>query len=360
MNDPTLGSFLASTTPSDRLAAELIVGYVLDKSKEWVFSHPEYEFSSQESDRLAHLWSRFGKGESVAYLIGEKEFFGLKFKVDSRVLVPRPETEHLVEAVLARVQDSGLTEPRILDVGTGCGAIALALAHTLPQAQVFASDVSPEAIEVARENAERLGLSKRVSFFISDLLESFPREALRPDVIVANLPYIGTEKFNFVEKSVKKFEPHVALFASSDGLDLYRRLFEQISCSGNAKQVGGKGVKAWCPRWILGEFGSLQKAALEQELRHYFPDPSVQIEFHTDLAGLDRYFIVELPKSPGGSRTDTNEVSVRFPAFHSHDLKKKLGKCGIGHSAALRVGGMCGSTSSPRHKPLNIFIVFLC
>ena len=291
MNHPNLGSFLASTSPSERLAAELLAGHVLGKSKEWVFAHPEYEFSTEQVERLAHLWYRFEKGESVAYLIGEKEFFGLKFKVDSRVLVPRPETEHLVEAILSLVKN--IPEPRILDVGTGCGAIALALAHTLPQAHVFASDVSSEAIEVARENAERLWLSERVSFFVSDLLESLPREELRPDVIVANLPYIGTEKFHFVEKSVNEFEPHVALFGGSDGLDLYRRLFEQISCSSGG-EVGGKG---WRPQWILGEFGSLQKETLEQELARYFSDPAVQIEFHTDLAGLDRFFIVGLPKS---------------------------------------------------------------
>lgn len=286
---PNLGSFLASISQKDRLAAELIVGHVLGQSKEWVFAHPEYEFSSEQAERLAQLWQRFEKGESVAYLIGEKEFFGLKFKVDSRVLVPRSETEHLVEAILGLVKD--IPEPRILDVGTGCGAIALALAHQLPRAQVFASDVSPEAIEVARENAERLGLSDQVSFFVSDLLESLPREELRPDVIVANLPYIGTEKFHFIEKSVNEFEPHVALFGGSDGLDLYRRFFEQINCS-TREAVEGKG---WRPQWILGEFGSLQKETLVEELARYFP--LAQIEFHTDLAGLDRFFIVELPKS---------------------------------------------------------------
>jgi len=223
------------------------------------------------------LWKRVKAGEPIAYILGQKEFFGLDFKVDARVLIPRPETEHLVEAVLDLVKE--VENPRILDVGTGSGAIALALAHTLPQARVWASDVSGAALEVARENALHLNC-ERVEFFESDVLSHLEWESWDLDVLVANLPYIGTEIFDFVEKSVKEYEPHGALFGGVDGLELYAQLFEQIKCSIT-------GVK---PRWILGEFGALQQEAMATLIARFFPLSSVT--FHQDLAGLDRFFIL--------------------------------------------------------------------
>jgi release factor glutamine methyltransferase len=259
------------------LDAELLLGKVMMASRETIFAHPERELSGKEWDEYKTLWRRLKSGEPTAYLLGNKEFFELQFKVDDRVLIPRPETEHLVETVIDLVK--GIDEPRILDVGTGCGAIALALAHTLPSAKVWASDVSADAVEVARENARNLSL-EQVEIEVSDLLTDLEWGSWDLDVLVANLPYIGREKFHFVEKSVEDNEPHVALFGGDDGLRLYDQLFEQVK-SGTSK-----------PKWMLGEFGSLQREALETMITRHFPDASTT--FHTDLAGLDRFFVIEL------------------------------------------------------------------
>jgi release factor glutamine methyltransferase len=259
-----------------RLEAELLLADVLKCSREAVFAHPERVLSEKQAAVFEEKWERLMEGESVAYIVGWKEFFGLRFKVDHRVLVPRPETEHLVEAILERVKS--LANPVVLDVGTGSGAIALAVQSQRPDAKVFASDVSEEALQVARENAENLGFSQ-VSFFQSDLLKDLPWEEWKIDALVANLPYIGHEEFHFVERSVERFEPALALFGGKDGLDPYRRLFEQINCSKRS------------PRWVLGEFGSFQRERLEQAIRSAFSN--VEVSFHADLAGLDRYFIIE-------------------------------------------------------------------
>lgn len=262
-----------------RLESELLLGRVLKMSRESLFAHPERLLSEDEWNEYDLLWKRVKAGEPVAYILGHKEFFGLDFKVDERVLIPRPETEHLVEAVLDLVKE--VENPRILDVGTGTGVIALTLAQTLPQARVWASDVSGAALEVARENAVHLNV-EGVEFFESDLLSHLEWESWDLDVVVANLPYIGTEIFDFVEKSVKEYEPHEALFGGVDGLGLYVQLFEQIKCSKT-------GVR---PRWILGEFGALQRKAMATLIARFFPSSSVT--FHQDLAGLDRFFILNL------------------------------------------------------------------
>lgn len=287
VNSSTVGECIKCIRPTGkRLEAELLLTEILGVSREEVFAHPERVLLGEEYERFEELWSRIEAGEPLAYVLGHKEFYGLEFAVDSRVLVPRPETEHLVETVLelVRGKDGGdaMLEPRILDVGTGCGAIAVALAHALPKAQVFASDVSAEALEVAKFNAERIleeEGEKNVKFFRSDLLKDIPWIDLCLDVLVANLPYIGTEEFHFVEASVDRYEPSVALYGGSDGLQLYRQLFDQINCS------------TW-PRWLLGEFGCFQRERLEGLIREAFPSSSVS--FHTDLAGLDRFFVLSL------------------------------------------------------------------
>lgn len=260
------------------LEAELLLADILKCSRERVFAYPERALEDFEAAVFEEKWGRLMAGESLAYLVGWKEFFGLHFHVDRRVLVPRPETEHLVEEALRLLAEE--PNPRILDVGTGCGAIALSVQARRPEAQVFASDVSGDALVVARANAEHLGL-RRVQFFQSDLLADLPWESWKLQGIVANLPYIGEQEFHFVERSVEAFEPRVALFGGVDGLDLYRRLFDQINCS----------IKP--PSWVIGEFGSLQRERLEGLIRQGFSEADVF--FHTDVAGLDRYFIIEFP-----------------------------------------------------------------
>lgn len=262
-----------------RLESELLLGKVLNVSRETVFAHPERLLSEGEWSQYRNLWERVRAGEPVAYILGRKEFFGLEFVVNEAVLIPRPETEHLVETVIDLVKE--IDEPRILDVGTGSGAIALSLAHSLPKARVWASDVSEDALEVARVNADRFEL-REVQFFVSDLLSDLKWGAWDLNVMVANLPYIGTQRFDFVEKFVKEYEPNAALFGGEDGLRLYDRLFQQVSFSGLSQR----------PRWIVGEFGSLQRDELEIMIRRHFPTAS--LVFHTDLAGLDRFFTLNL------------------------------------------------------------------
>jgi release factor glutamine methyltransferase len=270
--------FISSARVLDkRLEAELILAEVLGVSKEQVFAYPERDLSLEEQKKVEEFWKRVEKGEPLAYILGFKGFHGIELKTDARALIPRPETEFLVEKTMDLVE--GIKKPRILDVGTGCGAIALALASSMENASVFGSDVSGDAVNLARENAAGLGLASRVEFWEADLLKGIP-EDLKLDVLVANLPYIGEKKFHFVEKNVEAYEPHVALFGGHDGLRLYEKLFEQINCS----TLGMK--------WVLGEFGSMQREVLEQMLDHFFADKKWEVL--PDLAGLDRYFVIYL------------------------------------------------------------------
>jgi len=220
------------------------------------------------------LFERFCSGEPVAYLIGKKEFYGLDFFVDDSVLIPRPETELLVANVIefCKGESGGV---RILDIGTGSGAIAIALAKSLPQARVTAVDISEDALKVAYANARVHGVYDRVDFVRSDLLSNVDGSF---DVVVANLPYIGLESNNFVSRETLEFEPHIALFGGNDGLDLYRKLFDQI----NAME--------WRPKLLLGEFGFTQADLMRKLLDKFFIQQQCLIQ--KDYASIERIFMV--------------------------------------------------------------------
>lgn len=260
-----------------RLEAELILADILGVSKEQVFAYPERSLNLEETAKVEDFWQRVEEGEPLAYVLGYKDFHGITLKTDKRALIPRPETEFLVEKAIDLVV--AMKEPRILDIGTGSGAIALALVKALPGAFVFGSDISEEAISLARENAAYLDLESRVEFWVSDLLADIPK-GLKIDILVANLPYIGEEKFDFVEKNVANYEPNIALFGGYDGLRLYEKLFGQI----NESDLGVK--------WVLGEFGAMQRGVLEPMLDYFFNGKKWEVL--PDLAGLDRYFIIHL------------------------------------------------------------------
>ena len=209
--------------------------------------------------------ARRARHEPVQYIVGEQEFFGLKFRVTPDVLIPRPETEHLVEAALARTdRDASL---RIADVGTGSGAIAVALAHALPRARVTALDISPAALAVAQENAESHGVAIAFGFLKSDLLEAVAGE--RFDMIVSNPPYVAEGEE--LEPQVRDYEPGSALFAGPEGLDVYRRLIPQAQA---ALRPGG---------WLLLEIGHGQRDALAQLLAGWG-----NVSFIADLQGIPR------------------------------------------------------------------------
>lgn len=198
------------------LEAEILLSFVLGKSRTALFAHPETKVQFTDEQRFKDLVRRRHLGEPIAYITGEKEFYGLRLKIDCRALIPRPETEELVlEALKVRPRS-------VADIGTGSGGIALALAAHLPKAKIYATDISEEALDLARENADLLRLSPRIKFLKGDLTDPLPEPV---DLIVANLPYIMRAWITKLPKEVREFEPKVALDGGEDGLKYYRELF---------------------------------------------------------------------------------------------------------------------------------------
>lgn len=210
--------------PSPRLEAELLLSEVLSLSRVALYVNFERILNAPELDAYRDLVRRRMGREPTAYILGRKEFYSLNFKVTKDTLIPRPETERLVDEALLLVKD--LNEPIIADVGCGCGAIALSLAKNLKTAKIAATDVSSKALSVARENAESLGLAERIEFLEGDL--AAPLSGRSFDLICANLPYVPEGDLKALEPDVVKFEPLLALNGGPDGLSLYRRLIDGI------------------------------------------------------------------------------------------------------------------------------------
>ena len=211
---------LAATSRNPRRDADVLLAHLLGWDQATLLTHPERLLSPAESDRWESLLKRRLAYEPMQYITGSQEFFGLLFEVTPDVLIPRPETEHLVEAVLEHVGGEAV---RILDVGTGSGAIAVALAHARPRSHVTALDLSPAALEVARRNAERHGVLAQVTFLQSDLLAAV--DGTDFDFVVSNPPYIAEAEV--LEPQVSNYEPHSALYAGPTGLEVYERLIPQ-------------------------------------------------------------------------------------------------------------------------------------
>lgn len=264
----------AAEVPTSRLDAELLLGAVLGYSRAKVLSRSHTMVRRHHRGQYVALISRRCSGEPVAYILGRKEFYGRSFHVDRRVLIPRPETEELVDRCLDAVEKH--QGARVADIGTGSGAIALTLAAERPDLVLYATDMSREALAVAENNAKALGVEKRVTFLAGSLLEPLAEEAPF-DLIVANLPYVGTNEIAVMGKNVKEFEPHLALFAGEDGLDLFPPFFTQIK---EYQLLKPDGV-------LLLEIGYAQGVAMQRLAHQYFPDAKV-IAVHQDLAHLDR------------------------------------------------------------------------
>jgi len=221
-----LARLRASGDDTAALAADLLLAHASGVSKEELYAHLDVRLGSDEERSYAELIERRAGGEPVAYLRGWKEFFGLRFAVDPRVLVPRPETETLVEAALAHLRAGGGT--RVADVGTGSGAIAVAIAVNAPEVRVVATDLSQGALEVARENIRAHRVDDRVNLRRGDLLGPVEGEV---DVVTANLPYLRADALERLtaERTSLRFEPREAVLAGgADGLDLIRRCIEQL------------------------------------------------------------------------------------------------------------------------------------
>ena len=209
--------------PSGREAL-LLMAHVLGRGEAGVLAHPEEELDAASSSRFRALLERRLTGEPVAYILGEREFYGRAFAVDRRVLIPRPETEHLVEAVLALELPP---RPRVLDLGTGSGCVAVTLACELPAARVTATDLSPAALVVARRNARRHEVASRVTLVAADL--AAPIRLGGFDVVVSNPPYLGSGEAPYLSVEVRDHEPAVALFAPGDALSVTERLTAELS-----------------------------------------------------------------------------------------------------------------------------------
>jgi release factor glutamine methyltransferase len=257
-----------------RMDAELLMLHMLGKDRAWLMTHLKDEFPCDLIRRYGELLLQRYNGEPIQYITGETEFYGLPFRVTPDVLIPRPETEHLVEKVLALA--ANFLAPRIVDVGTGSGCIAIALAHKLPHAAVTAIDLSAAALAVAEENAKRNGVAIR--FLEGDLLTPVADE--RFEIVVSNPPYVPATDRATLAVEVREYEPSLALFAGDDGLEVYRRL---IHAAFDALIPGG---------FVVLEIGCGQSAAITELLaRSGFE----QIEFVPDLQGISRVACAQRP-----------------------------------------------------------------
>ena len=216
------GTVLLRNSPSARLDAEVLLAHVLGLRRVDLYAHPTRVLTSTEEAAFRELLRRRAAQEPVSYLVGKKEFFGLTLLVDRRVMIPRSETEVLVERALACARALEGEELCIADIGTGSGCIVVALAHALPRARFYATDISPEAGQVAQENFRRHGLEERVTFLEGDLCTVLPE---RVDLLVSNPPYTLWERLPL---GITAYEPRLALDGGPDGLAVYRRLLPQI------------------------------------------------------------------------------------------------------------------------------------
>jgi release factor glutamine methyltransferase len=264
----------AARVPSPRLNAELLIMFTLDCDRAYLYAHPERELTADETRRYDEALARRASGVPAQYITGHQEFWGLDLIVTPAVLIPRPETEHLVEAVweLAKTDGRGQPSPhhpRIVDVGTGSGAIAIALATELPVAEIYATDISAEALEVARANAARHELTSRIAFHQADLLTGLPLASF--DFVVSNPPYVGESEEDSVQLEVRRFEPRNAVFAGPTGLEVIERLIPQAH---SALKPGG-----WLVFEISGTIADRTRALLSS-----WHDVAIK----TDLQGIAR------------------------------------------------------------------------
>lgn len=287
MPSTTVGRALVSATARLRdagcatasLDAQVILACVLTQERSWLFAHHDYALSEEEAERYTDLIARRVANEPVAYIVGHKDFYGLDIEVDSRVLIPRWETEMLVDTALDFLDSQSQRTVHVADVGTGSGAIALALAANSPHAAIYAVDVSADALAVARRNALRHDERRQVRFLLGDLLAPLPR---RVDMIVANLPYINSVDYHGLDPDVREYEPRLALEGGADGLDAIRRLLAQAP---DALLSGGV---------VLLEIGSGQGRAACDLAAALLPN-ALDIELRRDHAGRDRIVTITFP-----------------------------------------------------------------
>ena len=261
--------------PDARLEAEVMVMNVLRMPRQAIFAEQEREVSEQQQVALDELLKRRYTREPLAYILGQREFYGINVVLTPAVLIPRPESEGLVEhALFMAMMGMESTDLTIADVGTGSGAIAINLAMHLPMGRSFAVDISDSVLDVAAYNIRAHGVGDRVSLAIGDLLDAVPEPL---DLIVANLPYIPTDRISTLQPEVQK-EPVLALDGGADGLDLIRRLLAQAE-----NKLKSHGI-------ILLEMDPDQVPVVAELALQHFPKGSTGVE--QDLAGMDRILVI--------------------------------------------------------------------
>ncbi|MCX7815923.1 MAG: peptide chain release factor N(5)-glutamine methyltransferase [Syntrophales bacterium] len=261
--------------PSPRLDAEVLLSHVINKDRTYLYSHIGDVLPEEQWNIYKSLLERRLAWEPVAYIVGRKEFWTLNLRVNRHVMIPRPETEHLVGEVLRVVSGSWNGFLRILDIGTGSGAIALAIAWELKDApvRVYGVDISQEAIHVANDNARELGLSSKVYFVVGDLTQPFRKLF---DILVSNPPYIPDEVYDNLSPSITVYEPPIAFKGGTDGLFYYRRIVKEANL---CLKEGG---------WVLMEINYDQGDRIREML---IVENYTDIEIRKDYSGFDRVII---------------------------------------------------------------------
>jgi release factor glutamine methyltransferase len=277
-----------NAVPSPRMNAELLMMFSLGCDRAYLYAHPERELSPEESRRYEEALSQRERGTPAQYITGHQEFWGMDLIVTPAVLIPRPETEHAVETVLRLVRASEgapggdarppLSRVRIADVGTGSGCIALALAKELPTAEIYATDISSEALEVARANASRLQMASRIEFSRNDLLAGLGASEF--DFVVSNPPYIGESEADEVQLEVRKFEPRRAVSAGPTGLEVIEQLIPQAY-----SKLRGNG-------WLVMEISGTIVNGVKDLL-----DEWKQKQVINDLQGIPRIVAAQKPQT---------------------------------------------------------------
>ena len=277
-----LDGLAAARVGSPRMNAELLLMFTLGCDRAYLFAHPERELTSQEQDRYQEALKQRARGVPAQYITGHQEFWGMDLIVSPAVLIPRPETEHVIETVqrLGRESIDGgrASSPGccVVDVGTGSGCIALALAKEFPQAEMHATDISAAALEIARANASRHQLEKRVRFHETDLLQGLGSGTF--DFVVSNPPYVGENEADQVQLEVRKYEPRNAVFAGPTGLEVIERLIPQALIA--LKPAG----------WLVMEISGTIAEGVKRLLNGWR-----QVQITNDLQGIPRVASAQRP-----------------------------------------------------------------
>lgn len=258
--------------PTARLDAQVILAHVLGVGRSWLFAHYEVALEPAQAECYTELIARRIAHEPVAYLTGHKEFYGIDLQVDRRVLIPRPETEMLVDTVLAIAAAQSPAGMTIADVGTGSGAIALAVATNAPNVRVYALDISDAALDVARANFARLDMRRQIVPLRSDFLAALPECV---DLIVANLPYVNSTDYQTLEPDVRVYEPQLALESGPQGLDAITKLLQQTQ-----RYLNSDGM-------VILEIGYDQGLLVADLVERLLPDAR-HVDVSRDYQGHDR------------------------------------------------------------------------